>query len=373
MLYYFFSFFRMDICCICSKGVDNKDKGVNVLRKGLRTLLEASLARNYQNLEEIFRESLTKGGMYVHKACRKRYVDLRSVEKLQEPQAKRSRASTRNFEWKTDCLFCGDNVGVQSSKKNPSRHTFSHVETVEFRDIVLEKISDNEDTFLSQVRHRLLSCIDLVSVQAVYHTRCLTNFSLNSQTDSNKRKSRGRPADQHMHETFEKACQWFENTDGSKSLKEIQDFMRAVAGDEHTASLNWLKQKLLEKYQSNLHITTDGYRSIVTLGENLENIVKQAWYRERCNNVEDEKQRIISFAAEIIKEEIQDLSECNKEYYPQEDNIANKDEGENWLPKMLLKFLSILIPSIVKRISIGQSIVYAVRPNYAFPPPFYLD
>ena len=163
----------MDICCICSKGVDDKGKGVNVYKKGLATLLEASHAKNDQNLEEIFRDSLTKGGIYVHKDCRKRYVGLRKVEKLKETQAKRLRASIRNFEWKTDCLICGDNVSVQSSKKSPSRHTFSRVETVEFR----------EDTFLSQMRHQLLNWIDLVSIQAVYHTKCFINFSLNSQTD----------------------------------------------------------------------------------------------------------------------------------------------------------------------------------------------
>ena len=170
------------------------------------------------------------------------------------------------------------------------RHTFSRVDTLDFRDNVIEKICDSEDTFLSQVRHRLLSCIDLISVQAIYHTKCLTNFSYNSQIDSNKRKSRGRPADQQMQEAFEKICQWFESSDGSKSLRELQDFMRTVAGDEHTASLNWLKQKLLEKYNSSLHITTDGYHSIVTIREKLESIIKQAWLKGRCSNIDDEKQ-----------------------------------------------------------------------------------
>ena len=88
----------MDVCCICSKGVDNKDEGVNVSKKGLITLLEASRAKSDQNIEGIFSESLKKGETYLHKACRKHYVDLRNVEKLKEPPTKRSRASTRNFE-----------------------------------------------------------------------------------------------------------------------------------------------------------------------------------------------------------------------------------------------------------------------------------
>ena len=84
----------MNICCICFKGVDNKGEGVNVSKKGLTSLLEAGHVKNDHNLEEIFRDSLTKGGIYVHKDCSKRYIDLRKVERVQEPQAKRSRAST---------------------------------------------------------------------------------------------------------------------------------------------------------------------------------------------------------------------------------------------------------------------------------------
>ena len=94
---------------------------------------------------------------------------------------------------------------------------------------------------------------------------------------------------------------------------------------------------LVEKYQSNLQITTDGYFSIVTLREKLVNIIKQAWYTEivYASFSKMKKMKIIYYSAEIIKDEIQDLSQCNKEYYPQEVNIANKDEGENWIPKKL--------------------------------------
>ena len=86
--------------------------------------------------------------------------------------------------------------------------------------------------------HSCPSCIDLVSVPAVYHTKCLTNFSLSSQTDSNAKNSIGRPADQQMHDAFQKTCLRFESADRPKSFRELQDFMRAEAGDEHKTSLN---------------------------------------------------------------------------------------------------------------------------------------
>ena len=85
--------------------------------------------------------------------------------------------------------------------------------------------------------------------------------------------------------------------------------MRKIAGDEHTCSATWPKQKLVEKYNSSLHITTDGYHSIITLKERVENIINDTWYQERCENVYDEKERIISTAAKLINVEIQELSE----------------------------------------------------------------
>ena len=66
----------------------------------------------------------------------------------------------------------------------------------------------------------------------------------------------------------------------------------------------------------------------------MESIINDKWCKERNENIEDEKERI---------------------------------EGEQWLPKSLVKFLRVMVPSKRKCVSIGQSIIYAARPKYAFP------
>ena len=57
---------------------------------------------------------------------------------------------------------------------------------------------------------------------------------------SDRRKSRGRPADLQMQDEFEKICQWFETSDGISN----QDHMKSLAGYENTASITWIKQKI---------------------------------------------------------------------------------------------------------------------------------
>jgi len=59
-------------------------------KKGLLSLLDVSLARKDDRLEECFRKKLTEGIFFVHKDCRKRYTNLRSIQRSLEPTAKKS-------------------------------------------------------------------------------------------------------------------------------------------------------------------------------------------------------------------------------------------------------------------------------------------
>ena len=78
---------------------------------------------------------------------------------------------------------------------------------------------------------------------------------------TNNRKSRGQPVHTSMLAAFERICEWFKLIDGIVTLKEMQGRMKRVAGDDHTCSLVWLKQKLMDMYKEQLSITTDGYRT----------------------------------------------------------------------------------------------------------------
>ena len=97
----------------------------------------------------------------------------------------------------------------------------------------------------------------------------------------------------------------------------------------------------------------------------MQNIINYKWYKERHENIEEEKERILLTAARLIKAEIKELSEHSKEFYQQEEGIASEGGKAS---KWLLKFLCFLVPVRQTCISFGQNIVYAARPMYAFPP-----
>ena len=141
---------------------------------------------------------------------------------------------------KKHCLFCGEECVKSSHSRNPGRQSFSKVETLEFRDNVLLRIGNSEDVKMSSIRHRILNCIDLVSVEAVYHTKC--NSNLNSgKVEVPRRKSRGRPANQQISDAFKETCEWFEGIDRATSLIELHDRMCNIADENHFMYTNMVE------------------------------------------------------------------------------------------------------------------------------------
>ena len=62
------------------------------------------------------------------------------------------------------------------------------------------------------------------------------------------------------------------------------------------------------------------------------------------------------------------------EKYPSMEDISNLDENKSFIPHCLQRFLKVLVKSSVKQNSIGQCLLYAVRPRSIIPPiPFGLD
>ena len=134
------------------------------------------------------------------------------------------------------------------------------------------------------------------------------------QNDSaNNRKSRGRPVHTRMLAAFETICEWFELIDETVTLKKTQGHIKSVAGYDHTCSLAWLKQKLMDMYKEQLNTTPDGYPSIITPNT----------------------------AVRLIKAQIKELSDYSKDCYPVEEKMANGEMDKQWLLKSLFKFLQV--------------------------------
>ena len=56
------------------------------------------------------------------------------------------------------------------------------------------------------------------------------------------------------------------------------------------------------------------------------------------------------------------------EYYPANEDIKNVERGKEWLSEWLTAFLQVLVPSVTKRVSIGQCLLKVARPRSVIPP-----
>ena len=82
---------------------------------------------------------------------------------------------------------------------------------------------------------------------------------------------------------------------------------------------------------------------------------------------QETKEDIIIAAAKIIKSELRDLNKTMDEY-PTLDDMHDIDKNKEWVPDSLQILLHYLIPSTLKKISIGQCITQASRPRSVMCP-----
>ena len=128
----------------------------------------------------------------------------------------------------------------------------------------------------------------------------------------------------------------------------------------------WLKSKLISHYGDSLVIANmDGCKDVLYLKESANKLLYQFYDEGRKTDVDDEKERIIKLAANLIKRDIVDIS-CNKNQYF---SLNDLDEQNmlSYIPNSLLLMLKHIAPtrSIMKDIkyaAIGQSIVQLARP-----------
>ena len=96
--------------------------------------------------------------------------DLRKAEIITPPAKKsRPRHLEGAFNWKQFCLFCGEECNP-FEKRKPD---YSSVETIEVREKICYIGQLRTDPKVLEVYYRILSCVDLVAVEAIYHKHCM--------------------------------------------------------------------------------------------------------------------------------------------------------------------------------------------------------
>ena len=93
--------------------------------------------------------------------------------------------------------------------------------------------------------------------------------------------------------------------------------------------------------------------------EMTENILRQL--KEQGSETKEE---VVKAAAKIIKEEIREMN--FKDFYPSVDEISFSEE--TWIPESLTMFMTFLVPSRLKQLSLSQCIVQETRPRTVIAP-----
>lgn len=169
--------------CIICKAATEEDLSC-VQKRGALTLINSADRKNDEGLKKIIerRLGLEILGLYVHASCRRRYNDFRNItnENTIPPlkKAKMTRSTTSDFEWKSTCFFCADGVKLRD------KGSFRTVQTLEMHGKVLDICKEEGVKEMGgghkfnkvEIRHRMLSCIDLIAAEAVYHKNCHKEF-----------------------------------------------------------------------------------------------------------------------------------------------------------------------------------------------------
>jgi hypothetical protein len=315
-------------CVICLEPLG--EDSVKLYKKGLTTLIEASLLQGDMDLNA-YLTNASVGDVFVHKNCRKKYTDKRTSsgttdeECQQQPATKTLRSSLSQFDYKTQCVFCGK-IAVKDIK-HPDRDLVFEVRALQTR-YTIKKHCDRLGEVADDVRIRLN--VDLVAEEARYHDSCYKAFT-SSTVGSNKPH---RPVAQNMNERFEALCHWLEN-DGDAELYTLSDLhnqMTHLANGEEVYGEKHMRQKLMEHYGDHIFLSSvGGSRKDVVCFKNMASyIVSDKWYKDRNEDSNKESERVMIAAAKLVREEIRSKN-YNKDVYPGINEIQSSKECQDFL------------------------------------------
>lgn len=130
-------------------------------------------------------------------------------------------------------------------------------------------------------------------------------------------------------------------------------------------SRKWFKSKLKDHYKESIFFSEQtGKSDIVCFNDTASSVISDNWYKERKQNVEEEKRRIIEAAANLIRCEVRS-TRYSTDKYPSKSEIENCG---GFLPPSLQYFMQLLVTCDTKQESIGQCILKAMKPQSAIPP-----
>jgi len=269
----------------------------------MMSLISFSKERGHAVLHNHLTECISEtpiGKVLVHKACCRDFTNRRrasclTLEEDQLPQAKRLRSSTVSFNWKENCMLCGEKAEIDH--RHPEQNKIHSVTTLPMHEKLLECCEKRGDAWASEVQNRLCDCIDLVAAEAIYHANCYSRFLLN-KGNSLSLECVGRPEDKGMLHWFQMLCQWLETLYTSRIACQDGRILQWI----HVYTIKRLKQKLHEHYEDFIFFAEVEGRGTVLCFKNMASyIINDKWYSEKKENIEEEAERIVIAAAKIMR------------------------------------------------------------------------
>ena len=239
------------LCVICQEENGNE---LRESKTGIPSLIQyASIFELEQLKTYLIARQQENASVNIHMTCQKnigntirkrKRDDKFNLNTQTKAQKMSTRASIEKFNWKAHCLFCGDISKVDP--KHPGRRPVYNVTIIHYRETILKYCDCRKDEWASEVKRRVINCIDLVQ-EARYHDDCRKRFT-EAEKDKSSIRPRGRPKGLTEENNFEMLCQWLETEGELYSLVELHDKMKEFAQSDDIYSRKWFKTKIKEKY-----------------------------------------------------------------------------------------------------------------------------
>lgn len=328
-------------CVICNKQLDDSEKSV-VREKGLKTFIVASKKR--QDGKFLIFNKSTK--IEVHERCRKDYIDEKcisaSLKKAQQnTETKPLRSRIPDFDFRTHCFLCGEEVPVDYAKKQikkpPSKRNLVYpVRKLAVRENVLKLVKNRSDDFGRSVIQRIEPVTDLVAADAQYHVLCMKTLYLPQRS----LHEIGRPPGLEVEDAMQNVYRFLESSDEECQFT-MEELMEQIT-DDFRPHPNTVKRHLLQKYGDDIIITTcKPY--VVCFKATGHKAITDSWYQDvQRMSEKEEKLALVKAAAAIILGDIRSQV-YNLTKYPSPEKFL--DETDDLIPETLRVFIDALVLS----------------------------
>ena len=348
---------------------------VFVGKKGIQSLKEAAIARGEEDRALHFNEEVL-----VHEICRKNYVNKRNItqwlnkqeNQVNESEVKRTRS---HDESEDSCVLCGFPLVNPKIAKDINCATDSRI-----LESVRTTCNLRNDEWSQEVLPRISAIEISRNTSTYYHRVCYVNFKTSKSkpmdvfpigNDSHKKLRLGRPSDPQRLKAFSGVCKILEENadeDETYTIKQLCDLMLKYDCEPHSEI--FMKKMLLDKFGDDLVITSQpGLSDIILISPAASNIVKEH-HAKKIKSLEEEEIRILKAAAGIIRDEIL-RSHYSMDVYDIGENLSSPVEALSFVSvklQILLGELFVAKDSKKKIMSIGQTVMQAVRPRSMIAP-----